>query len=99
MRLKIGLTQKDIAYLLDVHPAEVSKMESRHRLPSVAQIIALELIYDVHAQYLLSEIAHQARTRTLRRAKKRILALRTNHAPDASDRRHSLERITKHLHN
>jgi len=99
MRLKIGLSQNDIAYLLGVHPAEVSKMESRHRLPSVAQIIALEMIYDAHAQYLLSEVAHDARTQTLRRAQLRSQSLKENCALHASDRKRSLKRIIEHLHN
>ena len=98
MRLKIGLSQNDIAYVLGVNPAEVCKMEARHRLPSVAQIIALEMVYGASAQYLLSELQHIVRQKTLRRAHERMAGLKGQKSPRGAARNQALQQVIERLH-
>jgi len=68
MRLKIGLRQKDIAALMDVTPGEISRIESRKRLPNLAQIIEFEMLYGVDAAYLLNQLAQELRCALCARA-------------------------------
>lgn len=44
-RRKAGLSQKDCAHLLGVHPSRISLLESGHAIPKVAELFTLSVIY------------------------------------------------------
>ena len=44
-RRKAGLSQKDVAHLMGVHPSKVSLMEAGKKLPSLRDIAHLSLVY------------------------------------------------------
>jgi transcriptional regulator with XRE-family HTH domain len=44
-RRKAGLSQGDVAHLLDVHPSKVSLLESGRTLPTLRDICALTVLY------------------------------------------------------
>lgn len=44
-RRKAGLSQKDVAHLIGVHPSKVSLMEAGKMLPSIWDIAHLSLVY------------------------------------------------------
>jgi transcriptional regulator with XRE-family HTH domain len=44
-RRKAGLSQRDVAHLIGVHPSKVSLMEAGKMLPSLGDIAHLSLVY------------------------------------------------------
>lgn len=64
-RRKAGLTQSDVAHLLEVHPSKISLWESGKARPSIMQVCRLSVTYGVSFEILFSGIFVDAR-RTLR---------------------------------
>lgn len=62
-RRKSGLTLKDTAHLLDVHPATLSALERGKRTPSVPQVCQLAVIYGRSFQSLFNSESDAARDR------------------------------------
>ena len=53
-RREAGLTGLDVAHLLEVDPARVSRLENGHSLPSTRELCKLTLIYGKVPDHLLS---------------------------------------------
>ncbi|WP_227284948.1 helix-turn-helix transcriptional regulator [Boseongicola sp. H5] len=60
-RRKSGLTLRDTAHLLNVHPTTLSALEHGKRLPSVEQVCLLALIYGRSFQSLFNEVTKGAK--------------------------------------
>ena len=96
-RRKSGLTQKDEAHLLAIHPSKVSLMESGKALPNVRDFAALTVIYGRSFDSLFQSIVHDVqlsikeRLRTMPASPQRWL-LRFN-------RQHTLDTVADRLEN
>lgn len=66
-RRKAGLTQRDCAHLLAIHPGTLSTLEHGSRLPTVMEICTLSLIYGRSFESLFAEIMGAARHDLLHR--------------------------------
>ena len=55
LRLKMGLTQKELAERINVSDKAVSKWESGASAPSTTNLMALANLFDVEAEELLKE--------------------------------------------
>ena len=66
-RRKAGLTQRDCAHLLAIHPGTLSTLEHGSRLPTVMEICTLSLIYGRSFESLFAGIMREARLDLLRR--------------------------------
>ncbi len=64
-RKKAGLTQSDVAHLLDVGQATVSEFEQGHLMPTVEQLVKLSLIYGRSFECLYREVVCNARRKLL----------------------------------
>ena len=60
-RRKAGLSQGDVAHLLEVHPSKVSLWESGKAIPSIKQICRLSVVYGMGFEALFSGIFIDAR--------------------------------------
>lgn len=60
-RRKSGLTLRDTAHLLNVHPTTLSALEHGKRLPSVEQVCQLALIYGRSFQSFFNEVTNAAK--------------------------------------
>ena len=60
-RRKAGLTQRDCAHLLGIHKSRVSALERGRRLPTIAQICTLSLIYGRSFESLFEKLLQEAR--------------------------------------
>ena len=58
-RRKAGLTQRDEAHLLDIHPSKVSLMESGKALPNIRDVAALTVIYGRSFESLFQPIVRE----------------------------------------
>jgi transcriptional regulator with XRE-family HTH domain len=69
-RKKLGLTQREVAFLLGCHSgAKVSRYERLGRLPSLATIFAYEVIFQKPTRELFAGIYDQAEQKTLRKVR------------------------------
>ncbi len=60
-RKKSGLTQADVAHLLDVGQSTISGFEQGQLIPSVEQVVKLSLIYGRSFECLYGEVVRGAR--------------------------------------
>lgn len=60
-RRKAGLSQNDVAHLLEVHPSKVSLWEGGKAKPTVMQICRLTVIYGMSFETLFSSLFVDAR--------------------------------------
>ena len=96
-RRKAGLTQRDEAHLLVIHPSKVSLMESGKALPSIRDIAALTVIYGRSFESLFQSMVREVqinlkeRLRTMPASPHRWL-LRFN-------RQHTLDTVADRLEN
>jgi transcriptional regulator with XRE-family HTH domain len=94
-RRKAGLTQRDEAHLLGIHPSKVSLMESGKAMPSIREIAALTVIYGRSYESLFQSVVHEVqltlkdRLRTMPASPQRWL-LRFN-------RQHTLDTVADRL--
>jgi transcriptional regulator with XRE-family HTH domain len=56
LRRKSGLTQKDCAHLLAIHPSRISLLESGRVIPTITDIIALATLYGRSIEQLLPQL-------------------------------------------
>lgn len=94
-RRKAGLTQRDVAQLLDVSMSHVCRLEQGSILPTLEQVVTLSLIFDCSFESLFSEVKQTARDHLC----KRILNLPDN-VPTAAatfNRDASIERLAHRL--
>jgi transcriptional regulator with XRE-family HTH domain len=66
-RRKAGLTQRDIAHLLGAHQTFVSELERGRRVPTLAQIVTLSLIYGRSFESLFAGLMKSARDKLRKR--------------------------------
>ena len=60
-RRKAGLSQSDVAHLLEVHPSKVSLWESGKAKPTIMQVCRLSVVYGMTFETLFSSIFIDAR--------------------------------------
>ena len=76
-RKKLGLTQREVAFLLGCHSgAKVSRYERSGRIPSVRTIFAYEAIFQKPARELFAGIYDRAERETLRKIRILVSRLR-----------------------
>jgi transcriptional regulator with XRE-family HTH domain len=76
-RKKLGLTQREVAFLLGSHSgAKVSRYERSGRIPSVRTIFAYEAIFQKPARELFAGIYARAERETLRKIRMLVSRLR-----------------------
>jgi transcriptional regulator with XRE-family HTH domain len=76
-RKKLGLTQREVAFLLGCHSgAKVSRYERSGRIPSVRTIFAYETIFQKPARELFAGIYDRAERETLRKIRMLVSRLR-----------------------
>lgn len=94
-RRKAGYTQRDTAHLLALNRSKLSLLETGQRLPSLAQICTLSLIYGRSFESLFGVIMAEARAAL----RTRILTLPTTTRKYAGslNRSHSIERLARSL--
>jgi len=68
-RRKAGFVQSDIAHLLSSHQSAVSDLEQGRKLPTLAQIVKLSLIFGRSFESLFSSIMKEARRELRKRVK------------------------------
>ncbi|WP_371229916.1 helix-turn-helix transcriptional regulator [Roseovarius sp. 2305UL8-3] len=68
-RRKAGLTQGDLAHLLDSHQSFVSDLENGKQRPSLEQIIELSLIYGRSFESFFATVMTERRTHLKKRCK------------------------------
>ncbi len=61
VRRKSGLTQRDCAHLLAIHPSRLSDLERGKHLPSLPEICTLSLMYDRSFESLYGTLFAEAR--------------------------------------
>ncbi len=66
-RRKAGLTQRDAAHLLALDPAKLSQLERGKRLPTLAEIITLSLIFGRSFESLFGTVMADVRQAIQRR--------------------------------
>ena len=72
-RKRAGLTQRDIAFLLSGrHVSAVHRWEQGRQLPSLAALLALEVVLDAHAHELFDDLAADVR-RIIKQRGERLL--------------------------
>jgi transcriptional regulator with XRE-family HTH domain len=80
-RKKLGLTQREVAFLLGCHgPAKVSRYERPGPTPTLKTIFAYEAIFQKPARELFAGIYDRAARETLRRARLLVSRLRKRQA-------------------
>ena len=95
LRRKSGLTQRDCAHLLAVHPSKVSLIECGKSFPSIGNIAVLTVIYGRSFEQLCEHFIIEAhrqlydRVRTMPRAPKRWLG--------RFNRQHTLDQLADRL--
>jgi transcriptional regulator with XRE-family HTH domain len=76
-RKKLGLTQREVAFLLGCHGnAKVSRYERQGPIPNLKTIFAYEAIFQKPARELFAGIYDRAERETLRRARLLVTRLR-----------------------
>lgn len=60
-RRKAGLTQSDVAHLLNAPQSTVSRLEKNRTQPTIEQVVTLSLIYGRSFECLFAEIVKSAR--------------------------------------
>ena len=55
LRRKSGLTQRDCAHLLAVHPSKISLFESGRAIPNIRDIAALAIVYGKSFEQLFEQ--------------------------------------------
>jgi len=76
-RKKLGLTQREVAFLLGCHSeAKVSRYERSARVPSLNAILAYEVIFQKPARELFAGIYDRAERETLRKVRQLVSRLR-----------------------
>ncbi len=55
MRLKLDMSQKDVAKILHASPSLISSYESGERTPSVDMLLSLSYLYKCSTDYLLGK--------------------------------------------
>ncbi|MFD1156818.1 helix-turn-helix transcriptional regulator [Roseovarius aestuarii] len=94
-RRKAGLTQDDLAHLLDTHQSAVSDLETGKQRPGLYEIIELSLIYGRSFESFFEEVLAERR-KLLRRRLKTLPDLKKPTA-DTFNRASSLERMKERL--
>ncbi len=76
-RKKLGLTQREVSFLLGCHgEAKVSRYERSGRIPDLKTIFAYEVIFQKPARELFAGIYERAERETLRRVRQLVSRLR-----------------------
>jgi transcriptional regulator with XRE-family HTH domain len=76
-RKKLGLTQREVAFLLGCHsPAKVSRYERSGRVPDLKTIFAYEAIFQKPARELFAGIYDRAERETRRRVRQLVSRLK-----------------------
>jgi len=76
-RKKLGLTQREVAFLLRCHGgAKVSRYERSGRIPDLKTIFAYEVIFQKPARELFAGIYDRAERETLRKVRQLVSRLR-----------------------
>ena len=76
-RKKLGLTQRDVAFLLGSHgPTKVSRYERSGRIPDLKTIFAYEAIFQKPARELFAGIYDRAERETRRKVRQLVSRLR-----------------------
>ena len=76
-RKKLGLTQRDVAFLLGCHSGtKVSRYERLGRVPGITTIFAYEAIFQKPARELFAGVYDRTERETLRRARQLVSRLR-----------------------
>jgi transcriptional regulator with XRE-family HTH domain len=76
-RKKLGLTQREVAFLLGYHgAAKVSRHERSGRIPDLQAVFAYEAIFQKPARELFAGIYDRAERETLRKVRQLVSRLR-----------------------
>ncbi len=76
-RKKLGLTQREVAFLLGCHgPAKISRYERQGSIPSLETLLAYEVIFQKPARELFAGIYDRVERETLRRVRQLVSRLR-----------------------
>ena len=87
-RKKLGLTQRDVAFLLGCHSgAKVSRYERLGRVPGISTIFAYETIFQKPARELFAGVYDRTERETLRRARQLVSRLKRRQNNPALARR------------
>ena len=62
LRRKSGLTQKDCAHLLAIHPSRISLLESGRILPTIKDIMALATLHGRSMEQLMEQLVRDTHT-------------------------------------
>ncbi len=68
MRKRFLLTQAELAYLLDIHQANISRIESGEAHPDLATAYGLQLTFGLSLHDLFPALIEQIEDRVMRRA-------------------------------
>lgn len=94
-RRKAGLTQADLAHLLDATEKEVSKLERGRKLPSLPRMCELSLIYGKSFECLYAELMERGKQKLAQQLPS--LPERSRHDVTTFNRDGTLERIERRI--
>lgn len=94
-RRKAGLTQTDLAHLLDISEKKVSKLELGRKLPDLPRICELSLVYGRNFESLFAELVELAKAKLARQL--RTLSHDVRRDVTTFNRDATLERIAQRL--
>ena len=60
MRVKLGLSQREVAKILELSPSVVSAYETGERTPSTETLLRLSNLYKCSTDYLLGKVEEKA---------------------------------------
>jgi len=87
-RKKLGLTQREVAFLLGCHSgAKVSRYERSARVPSLNAILAYEVIFQKPARELFAGLYDRAERQTMRNLRLLVSRLRRRRESSALARK------------
>jgi transcriptional regulator with XRE-family HTH domain len=95
VRKKCGLTQHDVAFLLDEKVARVEMYENRSALPHARSAIGLEAILDEPLQMLFGGLAEGIRAGIVARARVLLQSMSDQVTSENAERLETLARIAK----
>ena len=95
-RKQSGLSQHDVAFLLDIARQRLARFEDQGELPHLRSAIGLELIFEEPMQSLFAGVAHKMRSQVVARARSLLVGMSEKPTADNAQRLATLD-ILGHL--
>ena len=90
LRRKIGLSQEELAFLMDDQPQRIQSYEQQANLPQLHRALALELVLDEPMQSIFAGIAKKMRMQVAARARALLQGMSDKPSPSNAQKLETL---------